>query len=577
MNKKTFEQLHPDNILSYFKSEWFTLIIITITGIIYNIGMIAGPFFEGQLAQMLVEIIHHNKQLSDMISLALIYVSVIFFVQMTRYIKRLYVRKFANNINRKMKHILYNNLIHQPTTELLNQNIGSLMTKAILDVDTCVEGMRKFTTEIFDTGVVMIAYLILLFHYDWKLALISCLFPPFAYLFAQKLKKTVTNAASNYKQSAGELNNQTFDRMSNALIYRTQSVEPEIRKRYEKQLTDYEQKAVHAGILETSMQPIYQIISMISVIFIIWFGAKNINGTGWSTWNIASFTTFLSCFMKLAVKSSKSAKLFNAVHKASVSWQRIQPYMSKIHTHEQVDPLPVDTLTIENLSFHYPSGKNIFEQVNLHAKKGEIIGITGPVACGKSTLGKVFLSEYPYQGNIYFNQKLLSECSPAQRYRTVGYMGHNPELLSDTIEENIQLGENLDITEYLQAVCIEQEIKEMPNGAQTKAGSQGMRLSGGQQARIALARTLYHQKPLIILDDPFSALDKTTENQIFQHLKEYAKDSIILLISHRLYVFPELDQVLWMENGTVQTSTHNQLMIENSTYQELYTRQMGGQ
>ena len=103
-----------------------------------------------------------------------------------------------------------------------------------------------------------------------------------------------------------------------------------------------------------------------------------------------------------------------------------------------------------------------------------------------------------------------------------------------------------------------------------------MRLSGGQAQRLALARTLCHKKPVLVLDDPFSALDKTTEAQIFANLRREEAGSVVLLISHRLYLFPELDQVIWMNEGKTQTGTHEELMRENPEYAELFREQEGG-
>ena len=85
--------------------------------------------------------------------------------------------------------------------------------------------------------------------------------------------------------------------------------------RYEKTLTDYEKAAVRANVWQSALPPLYLVISNLSVLFILWFGAKNVLGTGWRAWDIAAFTTFLSCFAKMATKSSKAAKLFNAVQK----------------------------------------------------------------------------------------------------------------------------------------------------------------------------------------------------------------------------------------------------------------------
>ena len=113
----------------------------------------------------------------------------------------------------------------------------------------------------------------------------------------------------------------------------------------------------------------------------------------------------------------------------------------------------------------------------------------------------------------------------------------------------------------------------MPQGQATVSGAAGLRLSGGQQKRLALARTLAHPRPILILDDPFSALDKTTEVEVFEHLRQMVPDSIIFLISHRLYLFSETDGVIWMDNGTAEFSSHKKLLKDNSAYRELYQLQ----
>lgn len=98
-------------------------------------------------------------------------------------------------------------------------------------------------------------------------------------------------------------------------------------------------------------------------------------------------------------------------------------------------------------------------------------------------------------------------------------------------------------------VCLDKEVALMENGVDTLIGSSGVRLSGGQAQRLALARTICHKKPVIILDDPFSALDKDTEKQIFKNLGEMVSDSIVMIISHRLYLFPQMNKVIWLNDG----------------------------
>ncbi len=571
---KHSEPRTPDSIPAYFRCEWLPLLIVTVSGIIYNVGLAATPWFEGQLAQTLSDIIGGTKALGDMIRLSVSYVEVVLFVQAMRYMKRFYVRRFANNVSRNMKHVIYRGLVHMPTSE--SESVGSLMTKAISDVDTCAEGMRKFTTEVFDTGVVMVTFTVMLFTYDWRLALISCAFPPVAYIIAELLKNAVSGSAAAYKESAGLLSGETLDRISGALTYRVLGGDMSRDSVYEGCLRDYEKKAVRSGILETTMQPLYQIISLTGVVFIVIFGARNVQGGGWSQWNIAAFTTFLSCFTRLAVKSSKAAKLFNSVQKARVSWKRIKPLMKALPDDEVAVLQPSGILKVRGLSFTYPGGGTVLKNIGFDAAPGEIIGVTGAVASGKSTLGKVFLCESGYLGSIRFGGRELSSLTDAELCGTVAYMGHDTSLLSDTVRENVLLGDGGDITGYLHAVCIDEEIADMPEGADTVIGSGGVRLSGGQQARIALARTLFHMRPLIILDDPFSALDRDTEARVMANLREMTRNCIVILISHRLGMFPKLDRVLWMENGTSCSGTHDELMRTCPAYRELYLTQTGG-
>lgn len=612
MREKEKGGFQADRVLSYFKVEWKVLLAVTVSGLIYNLGLLAGPWFEGRMTGCLVDILNGLGQFSGMAVLVTAYVAAIAVMQISRYIKRFYVRRFANNVNRRMKEVLYGSLVRKSRASLREEGEGTVMTKAILDVDDCVEGMRKFTTEIFDTGVALAAYAGMLLFYDWHLALLCMIFPPISYITAEKMKKMVQRTGAAYKIQSGVLSAATLDRAQNAITYRVFGCEQERQQAYESNLDAYEKSAVKANIWSTAMPPIYRVISMAGCLFILYFGQKNVLGRGWRAWDIASFTTFLACFVKLSVKSSSAAKLFNAVHKAQVSWNRIKglleaqdkmqdsaaetkdrngqgikQYKSALNKNGQEADAEKEEkrafagrktfplLQVSHLTFAYPDGKMILDDISFSAEKGQIIGITGPVACGKSTLGKVFLCEYPYDGQILLDGRELQKETAAQRTDQIGYLGHDPELFADSIAENILLGDPEDANRYLKLVCLDQEVGEMSEGVQTLVGNGGVRLSGGQAQRLALARTLCHKKPLLILDDPFSALDQTTEREVFANLKETAKDSMILLFSHRLYLFSELDQVIWMENGRTVAGTHAELMKKVPEYAELIRAEEG--
>ena len=566
----------PDRILTYFRQEWLPILFTTIFGLLYNGGLLAGPWFEGRLAQCLADILGGSDTAAHMVVLVLAYIAVTLLVQAARFVKRFYVRRFANNINRIMKGVLYANLLRQSRSALEHEGAGELMTKAISDVDDCAEGMRKFTTEVFDTGVALVGYVVMLFVYDWRLALLCLIFPPVSYVCAELMKKPVQRAGAAYKKAASALSTATLDRARNAVTYRIYGCEDVREERYEEALDNYEKTAVRANVWQSALPPLYLVMSNLSVLFILWFGAKNVLGTGWRAWDIAAFTTFLSCFVKMSTKSSKAAKLFNAVQRAEVSWKRIRPLMK---TPEALAPLEIpsaQTLDVSQLSFGYEGDAPVFENLSFTAKPGDIIGVTGPVACGKSTLGRAFLCEQPYGGSIRFGGKELSALTPRELSSTVGYLGHDPELWNDTVTANVLCGDEGDAWKYLSMTALDGEVRAMEEGAETVAGSSGVRLSGGQAQRLALARTLAHPRPVLILDDPFSALDRSTEDVVFENLKAYARDRIVLLISHRLYHFPEMSQIIYMEDGKATTGTHEALCASIPAYRALYESQTGG-
>jgi len=564
----------PSDLLYYFAGEKKVLLYVTISGLIYNVGMTLSPWFEGQLAQYVIDILGGERAPSAMLRLASLYLLTIMIVQGCRALKRLYVRHFANDISLAMKAILYRTLIHQETVKA-GETEGSLMTRVVSDVDACVEGMRKFTTEIFDTGVVMMTYIVMLLCYDWRLTLCVLVFPPIAYALANSLRRLVATTAARSKESSGALSGMTLDRISNALTYRVYGEEAVQDRRYETYLADYEKKMILANLWENTLQPIYKVIAMIGTVLVIWFGGHNVQGTGWENWDIAAFSTYLACFIKLATKSSHAAKLFNAIQKAQVSWQRIQPHLqAAAELRQPVPPAAPAELTVRHLSFTYPGSANpIFRDLSFSAKPGTLIGVTGPVACGKSTLGQAFLCENPHGGQIFFGTKELGNGHTAPD-GIVGYCGHDAELFAATVEENIRLGLPGDIGTVLKMVCMDQDCATFPAGTQTPIGEGGQRLSGGQQARIALARTLFHPRPLLILDDPFAAVDMATEQMIFDNLRRLGSDRIILLLSHRLSLFPKLDQVIWLNgDGTAVVSTHEGLYASCPAYRDLYDLQ----
>lgn len=193
-------------------------------------------------------------------------------------------------------------------------------------------------------------------------------------------------------------------------------------------------------------------------------------------------------FTKLAVKSSSAAKLFNAVHKAQVSWKRIKPLMKQPQKQEVSVAHKIGSLEVSDLGFSYPDGSQIFQGIRFQAEPGQIIGVTGPVACGKSTFGRIFLCEYPYEGSICIDGQELQEMKQQQRVGMTGYLGHDPELFSQ-----------------------------------------------GQWQLLSIARAIVADPKLLLLDEITANLDAQTEKEVLVALQRSAVNRTVISIFHRVH------------------------------------------
>jgi ABC-type multidrug transport system fused ATPase/permease subunit len=188
------------------------IVCIIIFGTLFNGTMILGPIYQGKLIDSIVG----NDSLSEVFKLTAVFVLFILMTQIFRYMKRFYIRRFANSTSATMRLILYNNIMNRRTEELKQVNTGDLMTKAVSDVELCVEGMRKFTTELFDTGVLMLSYLITLFVYDVRTTILSVLFVPVAMFLAEKLKSFIYRYSIAYRKKNSEVTGITYEYIDNS-------------------------------------------------------------------------------------------------------------------------------------------------------------------------------------------------------------------------------------------------------------------------------------------------------------------------------------------------------------------------
>lgn len=562
---------HPQRMGSYWKQEWRLVILIIVSGVLFNGSMSLGPVVLGQI----LDLLQQGGGQRTVLWRSLGYLALIAGIQLLRFAKRSSVRIFANRTGAALRRMVYHTILSRSLPELRQEQTGDLMTRAVSDVNACVEGMRKFTTEVFDTGVLMASYLVTLLVYDWTLTLVACLCIPLAMLLAEKLKTVIYQRNRQDRGQMSRVAQATYERIAGAPTLRLYGAEAPARQAYEGQLAELQKTAVRASVLENSMQPIYHLISLAGVVLIIWQGGRNAAA---GVWSIGQFSAYLTIFAALAVKASKAAKLFNSVEKARASWKRVQPYLEE-QPRLSAEACPWGApaeLTLRDVTVTYPGQDTpATEAVSVTGHAGQILGITGPVACGKSTLGLALQGLYPYEGSICFNGRELRSLCPGEQTGFLLYQSHGGALFSDTIGNNITLGDAGHPADVLCQVCFDRDLEHMPQGLDTPVGAGGTRLSGGQQARVALARTLFHKRPVLVLDDPFAAVDETTERTILEQLRQEYADCLILLISHRIHSFQQLDGVLLLEPGGCRFGTHGELLRQSAVYRNLWNQEGG--
>jgi ABC-type multidrug transport system fused ATPase/permease subunit len=298
-------------------------------------------------------------------------------------------------------------------------------------------------------------------------------------------------------------------------------------------------------------------------------------------------------------------------------------------------------LSIQDVSFRYPGSQaaghkagaretGVLDRVSLDVPAGALIAITGPVGCGKSALARVLLGLYPLSGGqVLLDGVPLDGLSAAERAARIGYLPQNPFLFSGTVRDNVLLSpaggapvgpaggapvepaggapvenaggapvenaggapvenaggapvENAGLERYVALAALDQDVHTFPNGLDTEIGERGVRVSGGQRQRIALARAFAVRPSLLVLDDPFSAVDLDTEARIVSGLREafgatapVDRQATIVFFSHRLAAFPMADRVVVLDEGRiVQAGTHQVLLDAGGLYARIYQAQI---
>ncbi|THV25716.1 ABCB family ABC transporter ATP-binding protein/permease [Peteryoungia ipomoeae] len=236
-------------------------------------------------------------------------------------------------------------------------------------------------------------------------------------------------------------------------------------------------------------------------------------------------------------------------------------------------------IAFKDVHFHYDADRPILKGVSFEVPAGKTVAVVGPSGAGKSTISRLLYRFYDVQqGSITIDGQDVRNVTQKSLRAAIGMVPQDTVLFNDTIAYNIRYGRpqaaDADIVQAAEIAQISHFIKDLPEGFETKVGERGLKLSGGEKQRVAIARTVLKAPPILILDEATSALDTTTEHEIQSALDVVSKNRTTLVIAHRLSTVVNADEIIVLKGGEIaERGSHSDLIAQDGLYASMWNRQ----
>jgi ATP-binding cassette subfamily B protein len=584
---KILKQFMKKNILRYFTAVIFSGIavffsIINPMIISFTVDSVIGtkPMnLPGWLMQLVEQYGGRNALIKKLWVLGLIFIILTLLSGFLQYLRGRWVAISTENAAKTCRDTLYDHLQHMEFYEHVKAQTGDLTQRSTADVET----VRKFLANqvpqvgeiLFNVTITLIAMLAI----NVELTLYSLCVVPFIFLasiiFFTRVKKTFQEV----EESDSELHTTIQENLTGVRVVKAFGRQNYEIEKFREKNKNHRTKVRNMINLLAWYWSVSDMLCMTQAAIVLFISVSRA-ATGQIT--LGTVLLFVAYIRNLIWPIRKLGRIISDMGQTFVALDRIIEIFDK-----PIEPKNTQGLTPEikgnivfkNVSFRYPNGTTPLKNISFSAKQGQTIGILGPTGCGKSSLMHLIVRLFDYdEGSIMLDGHELRDIDKKWIRSHVGIVLQEPFLFSKTIMDNIRLGkpgaDRTEIENAARIAAIHDSIISFDKGYETMVGERGVTLSGGQIQRIAIARAILKERPILIFDDTLSAVDMETDILIRDALRERSKGVTTFIISHRINTLAEADFIIVIDKGRiVQQGTHDELIRQGGLYARIWAIQ----
>ncbi len=421
-----------------------------------------------------------------------------------------------------------------------------------------------------DTLVALVGIFSISFFVNWTISMVLIGYMLCVFITERYFNRRLQNL-SNLENAAGEKTSGTYyESASNALTVKALGVQDGIKQSVIRSEQLAKERAQKTAALGSQKFLVYQVVRGLGLSIFLGLVARQVFEGSLAA---PFFVTYYIYYYQMSDAASNFSELMTDLTDVKAGIARMMPiFWTKLQQEgSALIPENWKKLELDNVSFTYQGANEpALQQVKMSITRGQKVGIAGRSGEGKSTLTKLLLSVYPpTEGTIRIGGVSLADVRSTNRIHKISAVLQETELFSLSLRENIEVFRGSDPKRMEMAIRVaqlEEMIAELPKGIETQIGEKGYKLSGGQRQRVGIARAVYAQSDIIVMDEATSSLDSATEVAVQKGIEEELKGRTVIMVAHRLSTLRNADVIYVVANGTI---------AESGTFDELIKREDG--